>query len=60
MVVFCQRVRKNPTCTRELILHGSVKKAIIASRLALIYAEVSQSFVEDCQQIQDVGKWDKS
>lgn len=49
MVAFCQQVRKNPMCTQELIFHGSVKKATIASSLALIYAEDSQLFVKDCQ-----------
>jgi len=54
MVVFCQQVRKNPTCTRELVLHGSLKKAIITSRLALISAEVSQLLVKDCQIEDDM------
>jgi len=33
----------------EMILHGSVKIAIIAIRLTVIYAEVSQLLIVDCQ-----------
>lgn len=36
-------------CTQELILHRSVKKAVVVSRLVLIYAEVSQLLLKDCQ-----------
>lgn len=35
---------------KEMILHGSVKIAIIAIRLTVIYAEeVSQLLIVDCQ-----------
>lgn len=33
----------------EMVLHGSVKIAIIATRLTAIYAEVSQLLIVDCQ-----------
>lgn len=49
MAVFHQQVRKSPAYTRELILYGSVKKTIIAARFAVIYVDVSQLFLKDCQ-----------
>lgn len=50
MAVFHQQVRKSPAYARELIVYGSVKKkTIIAARFAVIYVDVSQLFLKDCQ-----------